>query len=32
MCEKAILENVGTLMSVPDCYKNLELCNKRFDN
>ena len=25
MCDKAILENNGTLKSVPDCYKNLEL-------
>ena len=24
MCEKAILQNVGTLMSVLDCYKNQE--------
>ena len=22
MCDKAILENDGTLYSVPDCYKN----------
>ena len=22
MCKKAILENGGTLNSVPDCYKN----------
>ena len=22
MCDKAILENGGTLQSVPDCYKN----------
>ena len=22
MCDKAILENGGTLKSVPDCYKN----------
>ena len=28
MCDKAILENCGTLKSVPDCYKNQETCNK----
>ena len=22
MCDKAILENDGTLKSIPDCYKN----------
>ena len=32
MREKAILENSGTLMSVPDCYKNQEMCNKAIDN
>ena len=32
MCAKAILENGATLKSVPDCYKNQELCNKRIDN
>ena len=32
MCEKAILENGGTLKSVPDCYKNQEMCNKAVDN
>ena len=32
MCGKAILGNGGTLESVPDCYKNKELCNKAFEN
>ena len=32
MCNKAILENGGTLESVPDCYKNQEMCNKAVDN
>ena len=32
MCEKAILENGGTLKSVPDCYKNQEMSNKAVDN
>ena len=32
MCHKAILENVGTLRSVPDCYKNQEMCKKAIDN
>ena len=32
MCEKAILENGGTLKSVPECYKNQDLCNKGIDN
>ena len=27
-CTKAILENCGTLMSVPDHYENQEMCNK----
>ena len=27
MCEKAILENGGTLDSVPDCYKNQQMCD-----
>ena len=31
MCDKAILENVET-KSVPDCYKNQEMCNKAVDN
>ena len=29
---KAILENVGTLESVLDCYKNLVMSNKTGDN
>ena len=32
MCDKAILENGGTLKSLPDCYKNQEMCNKAVDN
>ena len=32
ICEKAIPENVKTLMSVPDCYKNQEMCNKHTHN
>ena len=32
MRDKAILENGGTLKSVPDCYKNQEICNKAVDN
>ena len=32
ICDKAILENGGTLKSVPDCYKNQEMCNKAVDN
>ena len=31
MCDKAILENSGMLKSVPDCYKNQEMCNKAVD-
>ena len=27
-CDKAILENGETLKSVPECYKNQEMCNK----
>ena len=30
MCDKAILENGET--SVPDCYKNQEMCNKAVNN
>ena len=30
--DKAILENGGTLESVPDCYKNQDICNKSVDN
>ena len=32
MCDKAILENGGTLKSVPHCYENQEMCNKAVDN
>ena len=32
MCDKAILENGGTLKSVPDCYKNKEMCSKAVAN
>ena len=32
MCVKALLENCGTLNSVPDYYKNQEMCNKAVDN
>ena len=32
MCDKAILENGRTLKSVPDCYKNQEMCNTVVDN
>ena len=32
MCDKAILENAGTLKYFPDCYKNHEMCNKAVEN
>ena len=32
MCNKAILENGGTLKSVPGCYRNQEMCNKAVGN
>ena len=32
MCDKGILENGGTLESVPGCYKNQEMSNKAVDN
>ena len=32
MCNKAILENGGTLKSVPGCYRNQEMRNKAVDN
>ena len=32
MCEKAISENGGKLKSLPNCYKNQEVCNKAVDN
>ena len=32
MCDRAILENAGTLKSVPDPYKTQEMCHKDIDN
>ena len=32
MCDKAILENDGTLEFVSDCYKNQEMYNKEVVN
>ena len=32
MCDKAILENGGTLESVLDCYRSLEMCDEAVDN
>ena len=32
MCDKAIVQNRGTLISVPDCYNIHEMCNKAVDN
>ena len=32
MCHKAILENGGTLKSVPDCYNNQEIFKNAVDN
>ena len=32
MCDKAILENGGTLESAPDCYKNQQMFDKAVDN
>ena len=32
MCDKAVLENCGTLESVPGCYKNQQMCEKAFGN
>ena len=29
MCDKAVLENGGTLKSAPECYKSQEMCNKQ---
>ena len=31
-CNKAIIENGGTLKSIPDCYKNQEICKKVVDS
>ena len=32
MCDKAILQNVGILESVPGPYKNQQMCDKAIDN
>ena len=32
ICGKAVLQNVGTLKSVSDCYKNQQICDKAVDN
>ena len=32
MCDQTILENGGTLKSVPDCHKNQKMCNKAVYN
>ena len=32
MCDKAFLENGGTLKSVADCYKSQEMCHKAVHN
>ena len=32
MCDKTILENSGTLNSVPDYFKNQETCKGAADN
>ena len=32
ICDKAILENGGTLKCVPDYQKKQEMCNKAVDN
>ena len=32
MCNKAVLENGGTLKSIPDYYKNQGTCNKTVNN
>ena len=31
-CVVNLLENGGTLKSVPDCYKNQKMCDKAVDN
>ena len=31
MCDKAILENGGTLESVPDLYENKRICDEAVD-
>ena len=32
VCDKAILENGGTLKSAPDCYKNRQMCDRAVCN
>ena len=32
MCDKAILENGGTLEPLPDCYKIQKMCNQAVNN
>ena len=32
MCDKAVVENGGTLKFVPDSYKNQNMCNQSADN
>ena len=32
MCDKTVLQNGGILKSVPDFYKNQEMCNKAINN
>ena len=32
MCNRAIIENGGTLKSVPNRYKTHEMCNKAVNN
>ena len=32
MCDKAIIENAGTLTYFPDCYENQEMCKKAIEN
>ena len=32
MCDKDVLKSCGTLNSVPDCYKNQQICDKAVEN
>ena len=32
MCDKAILENGGSLELILDCYKNQQMCDKAVDD
>ena len=32
ICDKAILENGGTLKFIPDCYKNKKMCDKAVES